>query len=205
MILDYLFPIRCAICKDYTTQEGVCPDCFNQLDIHAIDVKVGDMSGISAMLYHHDVAKRMILNFKHGDQPHLAKILSRFLYQVGQRILKDMDVIIPVPLHPLRLLKRHYNQAGLLAKQVSKLSGKPLLDCVKRVKHTRMQGKDKKDERFFNVKDAFAMKKHTDLTFKKCVLIDDVVTSGATLLAMSHVLSQTKVQRITFLTLATAM
>jgi len=205
MILDYLFPIRCALCQEETTHEGICPNCFNQLNIHTIDVRVGDLYGISAMSYHHDIAKRMILNFKHGDQPHLAKILGRFLYQVGQNILKDVDIIIPVPLHPLRLLKRHYNQAGLLARHVSKLCQKPLLNCMKRVKHTRMQGRDKKDERFLNVKNAFQIKKHIDLTFKKCVLIDDVVTSGATLLSVSQALRHTKVQQVTFLTLATAM
>lgn len=130
-----------------------------------------------------------ILKFKYAPAPHLAKSLSELLHQAS---CEGMDYIIPVPLHPKRLTQRGFNQAALLAKALAKQQGKRVLfDVLHRVLHMNTQvGKNRK-ERIHGMKGAFAVRDSKALLANKHVLlVDDVVTTTATVRAAARCLKR---------------
>jgi ComF family protein len=152
-----------------------------------------------------DASAAMILKFKHGDALHLAPLLGGFLSRTGHDILQDADLLIPVPLHRWRLLKRRYNQAGLLAKIIAKQTGITLAPhLLQRSRATETQGHKNTAERKNNIRDAFHLlpKDTAKITGKRIVLIDDVYTSGATVNECTRVLLNHGAAQVNVLCLA---
>lgn len=142
----------------------------------------------SAVLYN-DASKGLVLRFKHADRLHPAKAMALWMVRAGAEVWAQADLIAPVPLHRGRLLKRRYNQSSLLAQAVGKQIGKTVIvDLLVRRKATDSQGHRTFKERHENVAGAFALHKRYDVTSKKIVLIDDVLTSGATACECARVL-----------------
>lgn len=134
-----------------------------------------------AVFSYNEAARHIILPFKHNDRTDYAPALARLMLQAGREFLNTCDIIVPVPLHRFRLFTRRYNQAALLAQALAKLAGRPvLLDALVRPKHTPSQGHLSRDQRKANVKGVFAVRDGAALKDKKILLIDDVVTTGAT-------------------------
>ena len=130
-----------------------------------------------------DASKDLILSFKFHDKTENAKLVAQMMYVAGEDIFKEgVDVIMPVPLHYTRLLKRRYNQSALLGRELSKLSG---IECdnltLVRHKKTRPQVELSGLERQRNVRDVFSIKREDKVKGKRVLLIDDVLTTGATL------------------------
>lgn len=126
--------------------------------------------------------KKLIHQFKYGDDTTLAPLLSRLSYRSAQD-LSDADIVIPVPIHGSKLKKRKYNQAALLSKEISKMLDKEcIVDFLERIKETKSQVGLSKMKRIRNVKKAFILnqkyKKH--INGKKILLIDDVISTGST-------------------------
>ena len=118
----------------------------------------------------------------------------------------DADLILPVPLHPKRLRWRGFNQALLLARQLSRAYGiatDPLV--LRRIKETPPQTQLNEEERRRNVRDAFALAPGRSLEGKKILLVDDVYTSGATVNECSRTLKKSGVERVFVVTLARAI
>jgi len=135
-----------------------------------------------AALVYDDASRTLILRFKHGDQLQAVRTLVPWMIQAGNDILAQSDVIMPVPLHRWRLLKRRYNQAGLLVQALGRHLNKPVsLDGLLRIRATPPQGHQTRKDRADNVKKAFAVNPRYDVTGKTIVLVDDVMTTGATL------------------------
>ena len=112
-------------------------------------------------------------------------------------------VVLPVPLHPKRLRERDFNQSLILAKEISKAVGIPLIiDNLQRIRWTRPQIELKGEERLINVKGAFALKNHKAIEGKSILLIDDVYTTGATVRECSKILKKAGVEKVYVLTLA---
>jgi len=157
---------------------------------------------------YNDVSSQLIMRFKHGDQLHLVRSFVPLL----NRVLVDMPVqpsiVVPVPLHRFRLLKRLYNQAGILAQGLSKQSNGTLeyrADVLLRHKHTKSQGHMLKEARKKNVRNAFTLSDHAKdvIKGKHVLLIDDVYTSGATVNACAKILKEKgEAARVDVLTLA---
>ncbi|WP_406871007.1 ComF family protein [Thioclava sp. 'Guangxiensis'] len=158
-----------------------------------------------AALRYDDNARAMILGFKHGDRTELARPFGRWMAQAGRDILGKDCVLVPVPLHPFRLLKRKYNQAALLARAVSRETGVDLcVDLLKRIRFTPPQEGLDRAGRAENVAGVFAPhpKRAGFVQGRTIVLVDDVMTSGATLRAAHEALRPLDARKIYVLCLA---
>lgn len=158
----------------------------------------------SALIYN-DTSRDLILGFKHGDKTHVVRSFIPWLQKFGAEVLAEADFLIPVPLHPYRLILRRYNQAALIAHDLSKKTDIPhLADAMRRVRATVSQGHLSLEERQKNVKKAFDIHpKFKDMIKGKViVLIDDVYTTGATVKECSVILKENGAQKVHVLTLA---
>ena len=158
-----------------------------------------------ASLVYDDASRALILGFKHGDQTHLTVTFAPWLLTAAQEFIGEADVIIPVPLHWMRLLRRRYNQAALLGHALGRLAGKECWpDALVRRKNTPTQGHLNARQRHENVKRAFELRPDyaEKLVGKNIILIDDVHTTGATIEECVRVLKDGGVQRVDVLTLA---
>jgi ComF family protein len=227
--LDILLPPLCLACDAPVTNQGaLCAACWSGIHYIAapycagcgapFDAPVGDgeicagclthppafAAARSAMLYD-DASKRLVLGFKHGDRTHMARTLALWMQRAGQEFWNDADCLTPVPLHRSRLFKRRYNQAALLAKSLGAVTQKPVLpDGLLRMRATPTQGHMNRKERQANVKGAFAVNpKHQErINGKTVILIDDVLTTGATLNECSQTLLDAGAKSVKVLTLA---
>lgn len=157
----------------------------------------------SALCYD-EASKNLILAFKFMDRTENARLLAAMLKVAGEDIFKaGVDVIVPVPLHYTRLVKRRYNQAALLARELGRYTGLPV-DCFSLVRHrkTRPQVEFSGFERVRNVKNAFSVPHPEKLAGKRVVLIDDVLTTGSTLKECAAALKKAGVRSVDALTVA---
>ena len=154
-----------------------------------------------------DPLRQVVQKFKYGRKVSLGKPLGRLMAQGCQEYLsqRQVDLIIPVPLHPKRLRWRGFNQSVLLARQVSRAYGLPMDPfIVVRHKETSPQTQLSEEERRKNVRGAFSLRSAA-LKGKGVLLVDDVYTSGATVNECSRVLKQGGAKEIHVLTLARAI
>ena len=231
-VLNFLLPPVCPLCRQHTAEtEGahaLCSDCWKGMqfistpfcDQCAHPFPFGENMILKCgaclqdpLIYAHTRAsfkydahaKKLVLSFKHGDATHLAPLLGHWMYKAGTDLLLTTDCLIPVPLHWFRLLKRGYNQAELLAKEVSRHSGVPVYnDVLKRSRATASQGHLSAAEREQNVKNAFKVHpKHAALIRNKNVLlVDDVMASGTTLRHCTKALLKAGAREVNILVLA---
>lgn len=158
-----------------------------------------------AALVYNQHSRKLVLSFKHGGH---TQELSRFadhLKRTGRSFWNETDMLIPVPLHPRRLIKRRYNQAAILAQALAKKIGNTCrTDILMRTKSTPSQGLQTVSGRFRNVQNAFNVtgKFYQSLSGKTIVIVDDVFTTGATLEACARTLKRAGAQRVYAVTLA---
>ena len=160
----------------------------------------------SALIYD-DSSRDIILRFKHGDQTHAVKAFIPWLRQAGTELLNDADIIIPVPLHFRRLIKRRYNQADLIGRELSQyypdITYYP--DGLMRIKNTVSQGYKRAKDRKRNVSKAFQVSDKYNFKDKRILIIDDVYTTGATLNECAKTLYKSDASQVSCLTLARAV
>ena len=136
----------------------------------------------AACLYD-DASRGPILQLKHADRTDLAPLFARWISRSARALLAEADAIAPVPLHPTRLLGRRYNQAAEIARPLSRLAGVAYLpDALLRVRATDTQGGKSGSGRRRNVAAAFHVpaSRAKQVAGKRILLIDDVMTTGAT-------------------------
>ncbi|MCC9620131.1 ComF family protein [Thalassospira sp. MA62] len=160
----------------------------------------------SALVYD-DASRDYLLRFKHADRTDLTPLLVRWLLIAGQEIWKDADLIVPVPLHRHRLRFRRYNQSGLLAAGLSAKTGvrwNGLL--IRRIRNTRTLGGLGPSSRKREVSGAFEINPgqagRLGLDGARVVLIDDVLTTGATVNACARILKQNGAKHVDVITIA---
>jgi ComF family protein len=144
-----------------------------------------------AVVRYDDVARALVHRLKYGDRLELAKALGAMMARAGAELLADADVIVPVPLHRSRLWWRRFNQAMALSAVISRTSGVPCDPfLLARVKRTRPQVGLTKNQRGENLQGAFRvpLEAKPRLEGKRVLLVDDVVTTGATANAASRAL-----------------
>lgn len=156
----------------------------------------------SAFVYD-DASRSVVLAFKHGGRTEALPMFGAQMMRAGRRVLADADMLMPVPLHRSRLIQRRYNQAAILAAQLSKQSGVAIdAQSLRRIKATASQGGQSFAGRRRNMKGAFAVHDPTQVKGRNLVLIDDVYTTGATLNACAHVLKKAGAAKVSAITLA---
>jgi ComF family protein len=161
---------------------------------------------ISVMEYG-DAARSIILAFKHGDKTSIARFMARLMLAAGGELVSACDAIVPVPIHFYRLVKRKYNQAGLVAQIIGRKAGRPVFHyALLRSRATESQGHKSAAARLDNVRGAFKVRKGavSAVAGKKILLIDDVFTTGATLAECVRALKRAGAKRVYCLTFAKA-
>jgi ComF family protein len=158
----------------------------------------------AACLYD-ETSRDPILKLKHADRTDLAPLFVRWLSRAAADLLAEAEAIAPVPLHPLRLLKRRYNQAAEIARPLARLSGTAYLpDVLVRRRATESQGGKSGSGRRRNVAGAFVVpeRRRVQVEGRRILLIDDVLTTGATAEGCARALKQAGAARVDLAVLA---
>ena len=195
----------CAACGhplDAPSHGCVCPACWGAVSPVPpplwtdVDITIGAAGG------HYEGALRDIIHaYKYEGRRSLAKPLGRLMRNAGAALLEDADCIVPVPLHPWRRLRRRFNQAVDLARELDRL----VVHALWRARSTRPQMALPARSRRTNVSGAFILSPWTSpIDGRIVVLVDDVRTTGATLNACAKVLKNAGVREVRALTVAIA-
>lgn len=229
MALNLFFPPRCAACGAAVDHaHTLCSACFESL--HIITQPACACCGFPfahpmgeealcgaclekpppyqkgwAVLRYDDAATQLVSRLKYSDKTHLAPFLGTLMVRHGHPVLEGAELLIPVPLHWRRMVTRRYNQSLLLAREIARASHISLLPgAMRRTRHTPPQASLTRSERLDNVRGAFAVQEQHKpiIAGKKLVLIDDVMTTGATIHACCKTLKQAGAKEMRVLTLA---
>src|SRR5271168_2275061 len=226
--LDTLYPPTCLACRAATDLHGaLCPRCWSAMRFierpfcerlgtpFEQDLGQGLLSPQAmadppvfararAVARFEDGPSRTLAHrLKYSDRAELARPIARWMARAGVDLLADADLLTPVPLHALRLWRRRFNQAAALAAEISRQTGKPCdLSALLRVKATRSQIGLSRAQRAENVQGAFRAADRARVRGLNVVLIDDVLTSGATANAASRALLRAGAKRVDVLVFA---
>ena len=200
MGLRFITQPLCVLCGDpfETAPPGraICGDCL---------VAPPRYARARSALHYDEASRPLILGFKHGDRLHLAPTMVGWMRAAGTELLADAEVLVPVPLHRWRLWTRRYNQAALLAHGLGHATGLAVADrCLLRIRRTPSQGRTTASQRARNVRGAFAVpyERRGEVAGRRVLLIDDVLTSGATVTACARILGRAGAVAVDVLTLA---
>ena len=159
-----------------------------------------------AVLRYDKNSRGLVLGLKHADHTHVAGAFGRWMHRAGGEVLDGADILVPVPLHWTRLLQRRYNQAALLAHAISAAGGPPVAaDWLVRRRRTPPQGHLGPTARQRNVRGALAVRRGRSFAGLRVVVIDDVMTTGATVDECARVLKAAGAEFVGVLTLARAL
>jgi ComF family protein len=173
----------CGTPFDYSLGEGVrCAGCT---------ARPRAFARARAACVYDEVSRDLILKLKHADRPELARLFAGWLSRAAAPLVEEAELIAPVPLHPFRLLARRYNQAAEIARILARRADKPYAPGVlRRRRATESQGGKSGRGRRLNVRGAFEVPcgAQARLQGRRVLLIDDVLTTGATAEACTRAL-----------------
>ncbi len=205
-VLDLALPPLCPACRDPVEGQALCPACWSKLSfisrpycerlgipfVYDPGPGILSMEAIAdppayqrarAAVRFDEISRALVHALKYGDRLDLAPMMGRWISHAGRELLAEADALIPVPLHWRRLWARRFNQSAMLAAAISTASGVPVAaGALKRVKPTAQQVGLSRTERAANVQGAFRVppEGRGAVAGRRLVLVDDVLTSGAT-------------------------
>lgn len=213
-IVEFLFPPACPICgapvETHGELCGDCWSCFNWIDgahcaccgypfpdgyesdsgamCPVCAAGKNELKYVRAACIYDDMSRSVMLPFKHGGRIKFARFMSRAMIWAMRDIDIRPDIVMPVPLANRRLFQRGYNQATLLAREIARVYGAPIdFDSVHR-KYRPNMGHKTRAQRHEHIRGVFSVACPDKIRGKKILLVDDVMTSGATFDELSRVL-----------------
>lgn len=228
LVLDIALPTLCVACREPVAGVGVCAECWAKLSFIAppfcprlgipfvYDPGPGllSMEAIAdppayararAVVRYDEVARTLVHALKYHDRTDLAPAMGRWMARAGEELLGEADALVPVPLHWRRGWSRRYNQAGALARAIQRQSGVAVArDVLRRIRPTQQQIGLSRSQRARNVQGAFQVspEKAHEIQGRRVVLIDDVLTSGATTDACARALLRARAAQVDVLVFA---
>jgi ComF family protein len=228
LALDIALPTLCVSCREPVDGEGVCASCWARLSFieRPYCPRLGipfvydpgpDMLSMEAIasppayrraraaVRYDDVARSLVHALKYQDRTDLAPAMGRWMARAGGELLTGADMLVPVPLHWRRAWRRRYNQSGALARVIERQSGVRVRgDVLRRVRATEQQIGLSRAQRATNVQGAFQVSpdRQAEVQGRRVILIDDVLTSGATLDACARALLRAKATQVDVLVFA---
>ena len=206
-LLNVLFPPKCVMCSKIikATREELCPECTRSMPWAGITVKRGDFheGAVSSLRYEENV-REAILRYKFNGHYWLADVFGELMAEtVSMQLAGRFDVITWTPISRRRRRQRTYDQSELLAKAVGKTLDFPVVQCLRKTKHTAANSSltDEKERRS-NV--AGVYEALPGFENKRILLIDDVYTTGSTLSECAKTLMQAGAESVVCATLARA-
>lgn len=220
-VLTHLFPQNCAICKKRISvnSEYICIECIGDLPKTSFHKRIEnpvkhifkgilDISAASSFLYYkkENLTGQILYQIKYSNNKDLAVELGRiYAEDLKSSPFEECDAIIALPLHPAKESLRGYNQAVLISQGLSEGLKIPLVEnAIVRTKNNISQTKLTREERALNVENIFKITDQKIVKNKKIILVDDVVTTGATLEMAGKVLIEAGIKELYILTLACA-
>lgn len=224
-ILRVFFPKICANCRSVCEEDKpVCFPCYQNVSFiekplcvlcsmplgaaqaagkcETCNHKPTFVSVVESVFEYNANSQNMILRLKYFDDTTNVGIYAQWMRKKGSALLNAADVVVPVPIHRLRLLSRKYNQSVLLARKISEISSKPLeVFALKKSKSTMPQNSLTAAQRARNVHGSFTVTDSSKFREKVILLIDDVVTTGGTLQACAQALRGVGARDVLALTL----
>ncbi len=229
-VIRAIYPSQCVACDAQTEDDfGLCAACWRETQFigglicdtcgtplpgedHGEVVQCDDCMTIArpwekgrAVLAYSGVGRRLVLGLKHGDRTDLAPPAARWMAQKIANWARTDTVFVPVPLHWVRLVRRRYNQSALLAQELAKVMDLPIcVDALLRPKKTNPLEGHNRNARFAELAGAVVpnSKRATELAGKSVILVDDVMTSGATLAASAEAAKAAGATNVSIVTLA---
>jgi ComF family protein len=227
-MVDVGLPQLCAACREPVDGIGLCAGCWSKLSFIAppycerlgIPFTYDPGPGVLSMqaiadppayrraraaVRYDEVARTLVHAFKYGDRLDLAPTMGRWMANAGTELLRETDAIVPVPLHWRRQWMRRFNQSALLAEVVSRASGVPATHlALKRIKATPQQVGLSQSARALNMQGAFRVPEagKGEVAGRRLLLVDDVLTSGATMDACARALLRAGAAQVDALTFA---
>lgn len=229
-ILDLIFPKRCVGCNKLG--EYICANCFTSISFdvdriclvcnrqavdsitHPVCRSRYVIDGITASVAYKGIIKKLIYAFKYKPfLSDLEKILTDLFYEgliqneQFNKVIYSDSIFIPIPLYPQRFRERGYNQSEILAKNLSIQFKIPNLSVLSRIRQTETQTKLKREERRDNIKGVFIISNKKAIEYIntrniQVILVDDVITSGATMLEAANVMKRAGVKKVWGIALA---
>jgi ComF family protein len=228
LVLDVALPTLCIACREPVDGEGVCATCWGKLSfierpycpklgipfVYDPGPELLSMEAIAnppayararAAVRYDDTARTLVHALKYQDRTDLAPIMGRWMARAGRELLEQADALVPVPLHWQRSFSRRYNQSGALARMIARQSGVRLRgELLRRVRATEQQVGLSRSQRTSNVQGAFQVSadRLSEVQGRRIVLVDDVLTTGATLDACARALLRAKAVEVSVLVFA---
>ena len=222
-LVDLFYPRLCPVCGRALQhhEPHLCLHCLQniprtQLHLHGSDNEMEQLfrgkvpvEKAAAFFYftHSGDYRHLIHHIKYRGEKECARYLGAlYAREIGSRFFADIDLLVPVPLHPRRLRKRGYNQSEYIAAGIADATGVPVApEVLQRIRQTQSQTAKGIYQRWKNTRDSFRLQSQPEnIEGKHLLLIDDVVTTGATLLACIEALHDIKNIKISLLTLSMA-
>ncbi len=218
--LNLFYPDNCIAChvNEKEIYEAFCFECYSKLPFTDFDNFANneftnhfkgkmqvEMGNAIFFFVKNGIVQELIQELKYRNRPRYGMKLGEIMADTrfGNVIKEKIELIIPVPLHKKKELKRGYNQSEMFAKGISLKTGIPLsTDNLIRIKNTSTQTKMNREQRLNNLKNAFKINNPEKIQGKHILLVDDVLTTGSTLLECAYEIKNIPDVKISFATIA---
>ena len=214
-LLNLLYPQDCPVCGGRIRElkpAPLCGPCNDRIMAHvktphwAMTEKGFSFDAAYHVASYEGIVKRCICLFKYEGKTRLSNVLGSVMAEYAARNNGDLgpiDMIVPVPLHPVKLRERQFNQSELIAEHLAKRFNKKLeKNWLRRIKYTAPQTGLSREQRLRNLKGAFLVIKEARFADKSVLLIDDVATTGATLHECAKTIKSAGAKKVLAYTLA---